>query len=341
MQRLNVEALRGFAATRRRGTEAGGILLGQFDPDGGCVTIEGYEPVPCEYAQGPSYLLSNNDLQAFRSALDRFRPSAGTVPYGVGYWRAHTREGLALDSSDLTLFQQSFQDKRAIALVVKPYATRPSKARFFLQDASGLSLTGVPPEFPFARHGGVVLPPLESQLPVVEVPPTVAVDPPAPPRAWPSALPDLPQRTPFDSYPPSPIAANSSAVYWLALTMIGATIGALGGYEYAGGFGRSYSTAGKPGQFDPQLVVDKEGEILKISWDPRSPVTSQAKSAMLEIDDSGVRGQEVIGKRQLDQGFITYRPVGDFVKFRLEFVLNNNLTMAGNVQWSRPTLPTR
>src|SRR5947209_13766729 len=70
IDRLNVDVMKGFGAVRRRGTEVGGILLGRIDVAGDrvTVTIEDYEPVACEYAQGPSYNLSSDDMQRFRKA---------------------------------------------------------------------------------------------------------------------------------------------------------------------------------------------------------------------------------------------------------------------------------
>ena len=70
VDRLNVDIMRGFGATRRRGAEAGGILLGRIERgDPVRVVIEDAVPVPCEYSRGPSYLLSENDLVVFRQTL--------------------------------------------------------------------------------------------------------------------------------------------------------------------------------------------------------------------------------------------------------------------------------
>ena len=33
------------------------------------VTIEAYEPITCEYAHGPSFILSGEDIERFRKAL--------------------------------------------------------------------------------------------------------------------------------------------------------------------------------------------------------------------------------------------------------------------------------
>src|SRR5258705_10618931 len=68
IDRMNIEIMRGFGAVRRRGTEVGGVLLGRIEPVGShaYITIDDFEPVPCEYAFGPSYILSTQDLQILR-----------------------------------------------------------------------------------------------------------------------------------------------------------------------------------------------------------------------------------------------------------------------------------
>src|SRR5262245_54041630 len=46
-----------------RGLEIGGVLLGRIkkNRDGVVVEIDNYQPLECEHAAGPSYLLSAND----------------------------------------------------------------------------------------------------------------------------------------------------------------------------------------------------------------------------------------------------------------------------------------
>src|SRR5689334_13126979 len=68
MKRLHTEVMRGYGKTRRRGTECGGVLLGTKDMPGK-VRIDDFQIVPCEYAFGPSYHLSEKDEQAFRQAV--------------------------------------------------------------------------------------------------------------------------------------------------------------------------------------------------------------------------------------------------------------------------------
>src|SRR3979490_1802358 len=124
IDRLNVDIMRNFGAVRRRGTEVGGLLLGRIEPTDThvTVTIDDYEPVPCEYAFGPSYILSTQDLQELRKSLAHFDPSAGRDLYTVGFFRSHTRDDLSLDEYDQKFFREYFPDPLHVAMLVKPYA---------------------------------------------------------------------------------------------------------------------------------------------------------------------------------------------------------------------------
>ncbi len=154
IDRITVEIMRGFGAVRRRGAEVGGLLLGRIEPTDKhvLVVIENFEPVPCEYAFGPSYVLSSNDLQGLRKALGQFDPSSGGELYTVGFYRSHTRDGLSLDDHDLKFFREYFTDPLHVMLLVKPFATRAGQAGFFIQENGVLKSTTSYLEFPFRRR---------------------------------------------------------------------------------------------------------------------------------------------------------------------------------------------
>src|SRR5437763_13566262 len=99
MKKLHTEVMRGFGKTRRRGTECGGLLLGEKDTSGK-ITIDDFQIVPCEYAFGPSYNLSEKDEQAFRQAV------AGAGSSVIGFFRSNTRSELAVDETDSRLFSE-------------------------------------------------------------------------------------------------------------------------------------------------------------------------------------------------------------------------------------------
>jgi hypothetical protein len=117
------------------------------------MVIDDCEPVACEYAYGPSYLLSPNDEAVFADAVNRWRPGPGPEPSVVGYYRSHTRDGLSLDAPDTELYAKYLGADPGVALVIKPFATRNPVASFF-PAAKGRLRADVPPvEFTFAQTG--------------------------------------------------------------------------------------------------------------------------------------------------------------------------------------------
>jgi hypothetical protein len=192
---INAEVMRGFGVTRRRGTEVGGLLLGSLRKRS--VSVDDCEIVPCEYAYGPSYLLSENDAPRFADAVARWRPAAGVDKYVVGFFRSHTRDGLQPDAADMDLFATHFSGAAAIALLIKPYASRSSDAAVFVPEDGRLSATpafefpfapAVPPEEPARgarRHSEPAPAPAPPPRPQAQ---TVRPDPP--PEPAPAAKPE-------------------------------------------------------------------------------------------------------------------------------------------------------
>jgi hypothetical protein len=75
VDRLLLEVMKGFGAVPRRGAEVGGFLLGRREESNGHPTVEvlQFEPIPCEHAEGPSFVLSANDLRLWADAKARLQ----------------------------------------------------------------------------------------------------------------------------------------------------------------------------------------------------------------------------------------------------------------------------
>lgn len=138
VDRMGADIMRGFGLVPKRGAEVGGILIGTIKSD--IIRIEDFEAVPCTYARGPSYLLTDAERASFEEACQRRGTEA------IGYYRSHTREGLVLQPEDIHLLERHFQ----LALLVKPFATKPSNAGFFVRE-NGVFPTATLLEFPFRR----------------------------------------------------------------------------------------------------------------------------------------------------------------------------------------------
>jgi hypothetical protein len=219
IERMTVDVMRGFGVTRRRGTEVGGILLGKIETGAEpVVRVFDYETVPCEYSQGPSYLLSEHELETFRAAIARWRREMSPDRYPVGYFRSHTRDGLLIDAEDVRLFHEHFQDPRAIALIVKPYATRACEAGIFVQSDGKLFAGASPLEFPFVRSQESPEP-QESKQKIADQPgptaTTLTQPPPVQPAPAPAAVPPVPVKpAPVQPAPiqPAPVEPSPTRV---------------------------------------------------------------------------------------------------------------------------------
>jgi hypothetical protein len=153
VDRILLEVMRGFGAVPKRGAEVGGILLGTAETVGGrtIVTVEDFEAVECDHAAGPSYILSQADRMLFGEAVERWKPGSDRRIYAVGYYRGHTRDGICLATEDLRLLDELFPSPSAIALVIKPYATKVSMAGIFYREEGAFRPESSRQEFPFRR----------------------------------------------------------------------------------------------------------------------------------------------------------------------------------------------
>src|SRR5215471_7197018 len=147
------EVMRAFGAVPKRGAETGGLLIGSIERDSGhaIVRVEQIELVPCLYARGPSYLLSSDDKTAFEMAVERWAPNPTRPQQAVGYFRSHTRDGLALSPEDVELLDRLLPGPAHIALLVRPFAAKPIQAGFFFRDNGSFS-TETPLGFVFNRR---------------------------------------------------------------------------------------------------------------------------------------------------------------------------------------------
>jgi TonB family protein len=147
LERAAVESFRSLSS---RGSEIGGVLFGSVTPGSPlAVMIESFEPIDCEYASGPLYRLSDGELSRLDRAIE-LRASAGARP--VGFYRSHTRKGLALDAADLALFDSRFREPHQIALVVRPAANKASIAGIFIREDGTIHGEASCLEFPFRAN---------------------------------------------------------------------------------------------------------------------------------------------------------------------------------------------
>jgi len=348
VQRLTVQIMRGFGVTRRRGTEMGGILLGRVDrASSPVIFIEGFEAVPCEYAFGPSYILSAEDQVKFARAAELWKPDASREEFAIGYFRSHTREGLSIDKTDAELFSAYLKGLGQVALIIKPYGTRTSEAGLFLPEADGLNAGPALVTFPFspkllaATHEPAAAP---------------APDPPAPPipQAAPPVMPVAPPVPISSVFPNEPPAAErlprlvssplSTLALALLLAMAGAGLGFVAGYRGAGGRISFYpelrfASGTEHSPYQLGLQAEAAGERVRIRWSADSPPAVSALSGSLSIEESGTTKVVALQPVELRGGTVLYQTRSTPVRFRLELKMPENRSATETVSWSGASAP--
>jgi len=170
----------------------GGILLGSVVPGPpASISVEDYETIECDYSRGPLYRLSDADLGRFERAMEE-RSKAGKIQV-VGFFRSHTRKGLALDAEDLQFLEARFRSAYSMALLVRPFATKASVGGIFLREGGGFNSEPSALEFPFRsaqltpsrRVTEIAPPPTRAQVVPIATRREISVPPPPPPASLP------------------------------------------------------------------------------------------------------------------------------------------------------------
>ncbi len=280
------------------GEEAGGILLGSVErreDAAPVVRIESFEPVRIEHRRGPTYTLTEKEKDRFgaeiRAAQRRTRLTA------VGLVRSHIRRGLYLDIADAALFHRYFPDPAGVFLLL---SAGPEPVGGFFWDAGDLQK-----QAPYARF------PLDRQRLERTSEPLVAnggVELPRPAAPIRRAL--LVQTTKHEPRTPR----RFELVRWSAL--LGAAAAVL--LTVALWHESRATPPPKPARIGLGLNVARQGDHLRVTWDPRSPLVAQASAGTLWIDDGIQHTRRDLNHAALLKGAAAYEPISGDVNFALE-----------------------
>jgi len=296
LEQIRETALDGYHRVPHGGVETGGILFGARQEN--LVRIMAWRPVVCEYAKGPSFLLSEKDEAALAEALESWRGDAelaGLEP--VGWYRAHTRSEVLLSDADLAFFNRFFPQPWQVGLIVRPASFAPTRAGFFFREADGaIHAESSYLEFTLTPVAAAPAPPAPDapQVPPVVVP---APDPPRVTAAEPSPLPE--------SEPYPPVRGIGASWKWYAASLIVLAGAALGFWLL------------KPSH--PSLTLsaaDLHGQ-LRIAWDGAARSIGRATGGSIDIDDRGVRTQVNLTPADLRSGNLFYERQSGDVAVRL------------------------
>ncbi|HEX7361183.1 MAG TPA: hypothetical protein VF283_11900 [Bryobacteraceae bacterium] len=170
----------GFRSIPHGGVETGGLLFGRWSDH--CVRVEAFRPIECEHASGPSFALSERDLEAIGEQLRASKTDPELSEWEpLGWFVAHTRSDLAVSEQELAWFGRFFPEVGRIAVLVKPERFQPTRFAFLIRKPDGqLERDG--------RDRAVILP-LPGRAsgsangPVPSLPPSRATAAPVPTRA--------------------------------------------------------------------------------------------------------------------------------------------------------------
>jgi proteasome lid subunit RPN8/RPN11 len=153
MQDIRAAVMDGYYKIPHGGIEVGGVLYGRAR--GGVVRIEAHRPLACEYAAGPSFVLSERDRAVLAGMLTGVPADEGlgtTVP--VGWYHSNNRSEIRLSEEDLDIHRTFFPERWHVCLVLRPERTKPVRAGFFLRGSDGTMSVGASPcEFTPAPAG--------------------------------------------------------------------------------------------------------------------------------------------------------------------------------------------
>jgi len=298
-----LEARRGLSPRRR--AEVGGILLGRVTVEETItIRIEACLQVPCEHLFGPSYTLSEDEKQALRHAVVRHGVGAETDIRVVGFYRTHTRRGLALDADDMQL-ADLFPEGADLALLIKPRFLRRSQAAFFFWTEPMSAAI----KFTISGNGGHDLAAAEEE---VAAPPAPEVE-----KAEPMAASPAVSRMPL------------WASWWVQFPLW-ACLAFVLGYATARQVDKVVPRAAPPPR-DPyamSLLVLQYGDNIRLTWDRQATPITLAERGSLTISDAGRSRTLDLTREQLRNGAVAYHRLSEHVQLRLEVVLPNRRSVS-------------
>ena len=341
------ECMRGLGAVPKRGAEVGGVLLGNVAHVGSrrLVTVETFESVPIEYKHGPSYVFSEGDAELFRETMARLN-GAG-FPRPVGFFRANTRDEMELTEEDVRTLEQHFSDADSVALLIRPFTTKPSTAGFVLTRDGRFSV-GASPESEFVFRRREIEETLEAQAapagPRVPYRPFAVPSPTQHHEAGPaSAVATMPAPAPGVAQPRVAMSAPAPAPpprvpatrprvrwRWLPLSSIFLVIGILLGIEATFSF-----RGAPPDPYDLKLSLSRNGNALTLHWNRNAPAVRAAQRGVVVIEDGNVSQPLNLSASDLQTGSVVYTGPGPSVHFQLRVFPHERDSITETIDWSQ------
>ena len=310
VEQLGAEVVRGFKSIPKPGLEVGGLLLGDTHVHDGApvVNVHDFEPFPCEYPLGPSYILMDSDLEKLREAVALPKGNEGDLRV-VGYYRSQTRNGFAMSTEDHAIMARFFSDPAQLFLLIQPSANGRITAGFFIWENGAIHGEATYLAFPFHNDD------LQSgRITVAEEHAALQPLPAETPRVRDFASRRIteevePQHAP--SHRVAPSTGIRTGRFWVGIAIVlMLAVAALLELQST----RS-SIQGPPSL---GLHVALEADGFRLTWNRRAPAIRAAMQGVLTITDGGQQRIWNLDSKQLLEGGIVYWAATDDVNFRLQ-----------------------
>lgn len=296
------DVLRGFGSLPKRGAEVGGLLLGRIS--GSAVWIDAHDPIPCGYAHGPSYELKGKDEERLQRAIKQYGDRV------LGLYRSDTRDALTLDGEDLRVLEKHFPSSNSVALLIRPFATKVSRAGFFYRTNGGFH-PATPLEFPFSKK----LLHKESEAAPT---PTVVLEPNEP--------------GPAVETPAAPAQAPARRDVWAAALTLAVALGWSGGYFTA----RRTAPPPDPSTYRLGLRVQRTSGQFRVTWDRQAPPLRSSSRGELRVEDQGRVKLVPLQLDQLRMGEAIYESISARVRFELRVQQTSGAVLSEVTEFTRP-----
>ena len=309
LEQIREIAVDGYHRVPHGGVETGGILFGAYEEN--VARIMAWREVVCEYAKGPSFLLSEKDEAALAEALESWRGDAdlaGLEP--VGWYRSHTRSEVLLSDTDLAFFDKFFAQPWQVGLIVRPASFAPARAGFFFREADG------------SLHSESSY--LEFTLAPVAAAPAQPAD--EVPDVSPAAVAAATEPSPvLQTELHRPLRGSGVPWKWYAASLAALAVAALGLWLL------------KPSHAGLTLsATDLGRQQLRIAWDGAARSIGHARRGSIDIDDHGVRTQVNLTPADLRSGSVFYERQSGDVAVRLTVDVPGNPPVEEATRFLRP-----
>lgn len=324
LEEIRLAVTDAFYALPRGGIETGGVLFGHRM--GGRIIIQDYRIAECEHLTGPSFQLSERDLEGMARLLTQAK-SEGLE--ALGWFHSHTRSEIFLSPQDLEIHERFFPQPWQVALVLRPANLQPLRAGYFFRGANGeIEAAESAQEF--------VIEPLPESAPDV-----VRVDQPLNGNVPLGHARRLPEPEPEPELDPEPDYADETAYstipakrgygVWIAALVALLSIAAA-----------AYVTRGqwmpRPADLIKLEASEAEGKLL-LRWDGNAPPIREANSGTLHISDGGHISDIPLDPVRLSRGFYLYARQSEKAFARLTIFRSGKPPIEDATSFSGPVIP--